>query len=78
MELVWTQTSPLFKPPHITKTISVCAITLITFGVSQGIQLWYPQILTYYSGYTELSITTCKVIAMANGNGSIPIAIIGM
>lgn len=40
-KLVWTQTSDLFKPPHLNSMVKLCLLMFCAIGVSQGLQMWY-------------------------------------
>lgn len=39
--LVWSQTTELFGPPHLSSMIQLCLLMFLTLGVAQGMQLWY-------------------------------------
>lgn len=62
--LIWKQTKPLFCAPYLNNMLLICASCYAFFIVVHGQEIWYPQILTYYSKNVNLPITTCEAISM--------------
>lgn len=64
--LIWNQTVPLFYPPYLKNMFMICGSTFALYFVIHGQDFWYPQILSYYSNKTELSITICETITLGH------------
>lgn len=64
--LIWNQTKPLFCPPYRNNMLLICLSCYAYFLVVHGQEMWYPQILTYYSKNMNLAITTCEAISMGH------------
>lgn len=66
ISLIWSQTAPLFKAPHLKTTIIACILQFWIFVTSEGIFLWFPDIVNRVSSYTEENpyerITICEII----------------
>lgn len=66
LSLIWKQTVPLFKPPHLLNMVLLCASTFALFFVCHGAHMWYPQILDFYSKNMDQRITTCEAIQLGH------------
>lgn len=66
LRLIWNQTKPLFCPPHLNNMLLICFSSYVFYMVIHGQEMWYPQILTYYSQNINLSITTCEAISIGH------------
>lgn len=67
ISLVWAQTAPLFKAPHLKTTIIACILQFWIFVTCEGMFLWFPDIVNRVSSYTEghrfyHKITICEII----------------
>lgn len=67
ISLVWEQTAPLFKAPHLKTTIIACILQFWIFVTCEGMFLWFPDIVNRVSSYTEENrfykkITICEII----------------
>lgn len=64
LNLIWNQTKPLFYPPHLTNMLMTCGSSYAFFLVAHGQEMWYPQILIYYSRNIDLPNTMCEAISL--------------
>lgn len=67
LSLIWSQTAPLFKAPHLQTTTIACILQFWIFVTSEGLFLWFPDIVNRVSSYTEENrfykkITICEII----------------
>lgn len=64
--LVWNQTIPLFRSPHLINLLMICISAFAINFVIHGQELWYPQILSYYSKNIEMPITICEAVSLGH------------
>lgn len=64
LNLIWNQTKPLFYPPHLNNMLMTCGTSYAFFLVAHGQEMWYPQILMYYSKNIDLPNTMCEAISL--------------
>lgn len=63
ISLIWSQTAPLFKAPHLKTTIIACILQFWIFFTAEGLFLWFPDIVNRVSSYTsDDTITICEII----------------
>lgn len=50
-KLMWQQTAPLFMKPHLNKTLIACILQFGIFATSNGMYMWFPDILNRMADY---------------------------
>lgn len=69
VRLMWAQTWPLFRPPHVARLLMLFYVVFAMFLVAHGVYLWLPQILDLYYERMDEAITLCGAIALASASG---------
>lgn len=63
---MWAQTAPIFMPPHLRNTVIACALQFGIFATSNGMYMWFPDILNRVAEFTaenpDKRTTICEVI----------------
>lgn len=67
LKFMWTQTVPLFKPPHLKNTLTACFLQFTICLTSNGFHTFFPEILNkvyLWIGSDPLHITStvCEII----------------
>lgn len=69
---MWAQTAPLFMQPYVGKTVIACAIQFGIFATSNGVYMWFPEILNRMAEHMEENpgqrITMCEVLQLTRTN----------
>jgi len=76
---MWTQTIPLFKPPHLKNTLTVCFIQFCILNSSNGFWTFFPEIANriaiWKSEPSHVTSTVCQILddtfLLPNGNGTL-------
>lgn len=72
MKSVWSQTVPLFLPPHLGSTLLICTIQFGIYATSNGFYMFFAEILNRMASnldnFTETRIKMCDVINMNQMN----------
>jgi MFS transporter, VNT family, synaptic vesicle glycoprotein 2 len=75
LKLIYNQTAPLFMPPHLHNTVIACMLQFGIFATSNGMYMFFPDILNRIASYTEAnpmsSIKICDIIYATTVNVSI-------
>lgn len=50
---VWDQTAPLFKPPYLGSTLLICSIQFMVYVTSNGVYMWFPDIVNRVASRLE-------------------------
>jgi MFS transporter, VNT family, synaptic vesicle glycoprotein 2 len=53
LRLIYNQTAPLFMPPHLSKTMIACLLQFGIFATSNGMYMFFPDILNRIATYME-------------------------
>lgn len=81
LKSIWTQTAPLFMSPHLRTTLLACAIQFGIFVTSNGMYMWFPDILnrvvTNMNNHPDDQILMCQIVYNSRPNGTGTEAAIG-
>lgn len=63
---MWAQTAPIFMTPHLRNTVIACTLQFGIFATSNGMYMWFPDILNRVAEYSAANpdnrTTICEVI----------------
>lgn len=66
LKSMWNQTAPLFKPPHLRMTMLACFINFGMFATSNGMYMFFPDILNRIVDLTNdhpnYRATICQIV----------------
>ncbi|KAJ4439687.1 hypothetical protein ANN_07815 [Periplaneta americana] len=72
LRLMWSQTKPLFLPPHLINTLLGCSLMFGIFASFNGFLLWLPEMFNRLADYADIhpgvSATVCEAISTLAGN----------
>ena len=64
LKQVWDQTAPLFQRPHLKTTMLACTIQFAIFATSNGMYMWFPDILNRMA--TRMSVNPTERVTLCN------------
>ncbi|KAJ6637859.1 Synaptic vesicle glycoprotein 2B, partial [Pseudolycoriella hygida] len=60
--LMWNQTWPLFRPPHLKNMLLISYLSSVLYGIAHGMNMWLPHIFNLLIDYIDDKSTMCDVI----------------
>ncbi|XP_017488324.1 PREDICTED: synaptic vesicle glycoprotein 2A-like, partial [Rhagoletis zephyria] len=61
-KMIWSQTMPLFYRQRCLQTLNICFSLFVTFGVSEGLFMWFPTILNELIAKNGQGLKVCEII----------------
>jgi len=72
LKTMYAQTAPLFMKPYLSKTIIACTLQFGIFATSNGMYMWFPDIINRFVEFIDTnpnnSTTICDVVYMKRTN----------
>jgi MFS transporter, VNT family, synaptic vesicle glycoprotein 2 len=61
-KLMWKQTAPLFNNEHLKNTFLACLVQFLIFLTSNGLYMFFPEILNRMAVYSDSQMTVCEIL----------------
>lgn len=72
LKAMWSQTTPLFQSPNLKRTMIACSMQFGIYITSNGMYMWFPEILNRVADYTEThpdrEIALCDILSATKTN----------
>ncbi|XP_062540912.1 synaptic vesicle glycoprotein 2B-like [Armigeres subalbatus] len=74
IRMVWNQTVPLFMSPHLRKTTVICILQFVSYMVSQGMFMFFPEIVNQMVAVDETGIRKATMCQLLKHYGTLAMA----
>lgn len=71
LQLLWSQTKPIFLPPLRCFTVQICYVTFVIFAIGHGTFMWFPDFLVQLQSYDGPSDTLCGIVQPKNQSNDV-------